>query len=164
MKYVSHIKILFQKHYDELTGYVLHKFGDNADAEDIVQDTFHNILRLPDSEHIENPRAYLYKTAYNLALNRVRKNKNHDIYLLPVDSTVQAVSVEKEVFAQRDIESLQNRINELPKKTRDIFLMSRIEEKKNKEISEELGISLSSVEKHIRMALDFTSECLEFDE
>lgn len=56
--------------------------------------------------------------------------------------------------SEEDIERvLTDAINRLPERCRDIFLKSRIEGKKNREIAEELNISVSTVENQITIAL-----------
>ena len=78
---------LFLKYQADLLRFIAYKFGDHHDAEDIVQDAFHNILRIDSPENLENPRAYLYQSAHNIALNRIRKNQRHDSYLSSCDES-----------------------------------------------------------------------------
>lgn len=58
-----------------------------------------------------------------------------------------------ELFAWEIREIIRNTLDELPEQTHIIFHKSRIEHKKNKEISEELNISIKTVEYHISKAL-----------
>lgn len=162
MKHAERVKLLFTSHYDELCSFIARKLGQSADAEEIAQDTFHNFLKLDDSAHIENPRAFLYKTANNLALNRIRKYGRHEAYVQTVhEDDNHTPTVEREVFAQRDIDLLEKQLNKLPTLTKDIFLMNRMDSMSYSEISKELNISDSSVQKHMMKALKFLRNVFE---
>ncbi len=161
MKYLSFVKSLFVNHNDELQKFVARKLGNTEDAEEIVQDTFHNFMRLENLDDIENPRAFLYKTANNLALNRLRKNKNHKSYTENIELNEESLSLEREIISQQDAELLYRHIEELPQKTKQIFLMNRIEAMSYPEIAEALGISVSGVSKHMMKALKYIRENLD---
>lgn len=152
------LQSLFENYQRDLQRFIAHKFGHSHDAEDIVQDAFHNMLRQPDDVTIDNPRAYLYQTASNLALNRIRKQHHHRHYLASVDQQDEAddlAAPERVHDARRDLEKLQQALDGLNPKYRRTFLLSRVEEKTYKEISEELGIPLSTIEKHMIKALQY---------
>ena len=161
MKYLEFVKSLFVDYSDELRHFVTRVTGNSADAEEIVQDAFHNFLSTKNAQEIENPRAYLYKTANHLALNRMRKNKYHDNYINTLNFEDGTISLERQIIAEHDVEFLAQKINKLPERSRTIFLMNRLEAKTYLEISEELGISISSVEKHMMKALRFIRKYLD---
>ena len=63
-------------------------------------------------------------------------------------------SIEPSAFVFEEIERIiQQTLDELPPQCRKVFLLSRFEEKKNREIAEELNISVKVVEKHITKGL-----------
>ena len=162
MSYANFVRTLFVSHNKELKRFVERKLRDVDDAEDVVQETFQNFIRSEHNEGIENARAYLYRTANNLALNRIRKNKNHAHYIALIEGQdTLSPSLESEYSAFRDVRSVSEKIDKLPPKTQDIFLRSRIQGKKYPEISKELGVSVSTVKKHIVLAMEFLSEALE---
>lgn len=144
----------FKKYYVELYRYVQQKFSRAGEAEDIVQDAFQNILTAGNIDTLNNPRAYLYKTAKNIALNRLRqKNYQSGIFVDMNDNDIVGAPMEREIIAERDIQQVRRLLNKLPEKDRTTFLLNRIEGKSYKEISEELGISVSSVEKRMMKVL-----------
>lgn len=161
MKFSENVKSLFTKHNDELYRYIHKKFGNSADAEEIVQDAFCSYLKIGNSEKIDNPRAFLYKTANNLALNHIRKSGYRNAHLNTLDKTESSIPLEREVFAKSDVESLQANLNELPELTRMIFLMNRMDGKSYPEIGRELEVSLSQVQKHMIAALKFLRKNLD---
>ncbi len=148
---------LFKKHYGDLRNILSAKFPRNtSDAEDIIQDAFHNILRVEQMDDIENPKAYLYKTATNLALDRIRRQGRHNDYLAMQDSEVaDEKSPERSVLAAGDLQRLESALEQLPEKYRKTFLLSRVESKSYKQISAQLGIPQSTVEKHIIKTLKY---------
>jgi len=151
---------LFALHQPELVRLLISKFRKQPqDAEEIVQDVFHNVLKIDDIEAIENPRAYLFQTAHNLALNRIRKQKHHQHYLESVTADEEnELSPERIVMANRSLEGVKASLQKLPEKYRRTFLMSRIDNKTYKEISSILGIPESTVEKHMIKVLKFLRE------
>lgn len=155
---MSLVKTLFLQYGTDLKRYVAHKFGDASDADDIVQDAFHNLLRTKAPEDIENPRAYLYQTAHNLALNRIRKQGYHDNYVAEAGNDEEERSPERFVSARKDLESVEQALHDLPEKCRKAFLLHRINAYSYQEIADELGVSVSSVEKYLMRAMKFLRE------
>ncbi len=155
----------FEKHRLELKRVIAARFKLAHEAEDVVQDAFHNMLRAQNIEELENPAAYLYQTASNLALNRIRKQRNHHRYLqcqLVDDEAEQDfLTPDRHEGARRDLARLESVLAKLPEKYRRTFLLSRQQEKTYREISELLGISESTVEKHIIKTLKFLREHLQ---
>lgn len=154
---------LFIKHQPELLRLLIGKFRSvPAEAEDIVQDVFHNILKIDDIESIDNPRAYLFQAANNLALNRIRSNKQHKSFVDKQDAEeLNEISPERCVSAERDLEILKDALTFLPEKYRRTFILSRVEQKTYREISIELAIAESTVEKHIIKVLKYLRKQLE---
>jgi len=156
---------LFQKHRSELLRQLSNKFRKNlADAEDIVQDAFHNVLKAENIEEIDNPRAYLFQTANNLALNRIRKQKRHKQYIEEQNETeLNELGPERSASAQKDLQRLESALRHFPEKYRRTFILSRMHSKTYKEISLELGIAESTVEKHIIKTLKYLRDQLELE-
>ena len=154
---------LFESHYADLKAIIAYKFKkQHQDVEDILQDAFHNILRSDTLEQVENPKAYLYQTASNLALNRIRKQKYHENYLASQDvERVEEVSPEQIVISRRALADVCESLEDFPEKYRRTFLLSRVEGKTYREISLELNIAESTVEKHIIKTLKFLRDRLE---
>lgn len=157
---------LFESYQKDLQRFVAHKFGSHHDAEDIVQEAFHNVLRRVDMAQMDNPKAYLYQTASNLALNRIRKQQNHNRYLAVADLPDEADDKDaphRTYSSQRDLNTLRQALSGLKPKYRRTFLLSRVEDKTYREISEELGIPLSTVEKHMIKALQYLRDTFQDD-
>lgn len=168
MRQAHPLALLFQLHYADIRAQIAAKFRRAPqDAEDIVQEAFHNILRADNLEALDNPKAYLYKTATNLALNRLRKYRQNPPVSCADDPHWQAepdeISPERQVLAQQDLARLSAALNTLPEKYRRTFLLSRMHNKTYKEISEQLNIAESTVEKHIIKVLKCLRDHLHED-
>lgn len=153
MKNFAFFKLLYADYKDELLRFALRKLGGEDDAEDIVQDTFQNIMGIENPETIENPRAYLYRTAQNIAFNRQRQSGRHRDYLASCDDDEVSIPLERKVIAQKSLDHVERALKALPELARHVFFMSRIEGKTYHDIANELEISVSSVEKHIMKVL-----------
>ncbi len=147
------VHTLYEKYAVELKRFISFKFRSCDDHEDIIQDTFHNIMGLEDVERITNPKAYLYQTAHNLALNRIRKINRHESFQNLIKNDDSSPSPEGSAQAQRDLTKLESSINSLPKQWKRAFLLNRVEYKSYKEVAEIMELSVKTVEKHLSNAL-----------
>ncbi|MAD46558.1 MAG: RNA polymerase subunit sigma-24 [Oceanospirillaceae bacterium] len=126
-------------------------------AADLFQQMAEKLLRQAPAAHIENARAYLYRSAQNEIISYFRgqttreqyENEYADLRTLN-DSTA---DIEQTLIARRKIEKLNQTLQNLPELTQQVFWLYRIEQRKQKEIAEQLNVSLSSVEKHLASAL-----------
>ena len=155
MNKASYTRDLFLRYAGELQRFVSNKFGGVDEADDIVQDAFHNFLRAKCTESIDNPRAYLYQTAHNLALNRIRKQSYHENYLAEPRDEHEDRGPERVVLGQKNLDHLDKILSALPENCKRAFILRRVHEKPYKEISRELGVSVSSVEKYLVKAVDY---------
>lgn len=134
------------------------------DAEDVVQETFIRFLREQRSSMVvRNPRAWLARTAWHLALDRRR-------HALPVSLDEAADAVEKlraagtsaeEIASHSETLALVGRlIATLPKELRNPLTLSTVEELTSAEIGEVLGIPEGSVRQRISRARALLAEKL----
>ena len=155
----SFIENLFLEQRSGLTRFVAGRLSDANEAEDIAQDAFHNMLQLQHPEQLENPKAYLYQTAANLALNRIRKQRRQQrcAQSMKVDVEIaesQAVAaMDQQLVNREQLDALMQAVQSLPTKVKTAFMLSRAEDKNYLEISQAMGVSVSSVEKYLMTAL-----------
>jgi RNA polymerase sigma-70 factor (ECF subfamily) len=103
------------------------------------------------------PKAYLFAAAHNVVMNHHRRSRVRRI-LQPIEASGDnliddAPDAERSLIAQQRVELLWEAVDQLPARTRQIFIMRKVERLRNPEIAEELGISVSAVEKHVRKGL-----------
>ena len=145
------IEVLFRTNYRPLCLYALHYLNDIDAVEDIVQDSFVDLWELlKGGKEIKNVKSYLYTMVKNRSLEKLKQDN------LLTDDTI----LDKEEFEYEDLEErsciesrLWTAIDSLPERCRDIFLMSKRDELKYKEIAEELNISIKTVESQMSKAM-----------
>lgn len=141
---------LYLTYYSKLVRFAKEFVIQEEDAENITQDVFIILWENRDFiEHIDNMNAYLFRLVRNKCLDYLK----HKVFEQRYVESVQ-MSYEVDVVEDNDTEILiRAAINSLPKRCRDIFLLSRVEGLKYKEISEQLGISVNTVECQMGIAL-----------
>ena len=133
-------------------------------AEDVVQDVFYNVWQnraaLDDSNSLYK---YLLRSVYNRALNYLDKNRRAGDYRAYYQERIASMGsayyapdnspIIRKLYSDDLRASLDAAIESLPPKCREVFKLSYLEDLSNREISERLGISQSTVENHIYSAL-----------
>jgi RNA polymerase sigma-70 factor (ECF subfamily) len=155
--------IFFRKFYPRLTAYAC-LFLEPQAAEDMVQDLFVYLWENTGKVVIRTSLdGYLFKAVYQRCLNQIKQRKTHNYhhkliedYLLEFETHMfdpdTNESIRKLFMEELKVE-IRTAINSLSEKCREVFMLSYIYSLKNKEISEVLGISPSTVENHIYNAL-----------
>ncbi|MDB2657069.1 RNA polymerase sigma-70 factor [Crocinitomicaceae bacterium] len=144
----------FREHYEPLTRYAHSILKNQEEAEDAVQKLFIKFWEKRFELQIDNIRAYLYRATYNTCLNQVKSNKNSLRHVPESEVQVHASDDASDGVLSEELQKqIQDAIEVLPEKCRQVFHLSRFEEKTYKEISEELNISVKTVENHIAKAL-----------
>ncbi len=145
---------LFREQSIPLMKYLTARFRDPDDAAEVAQEAWLRIHRLEDPSRLTNPKAFLFQTASNLAIDRARRNGvERRIHRDVVDPEEVAPSVERAVAASESLRLIEQALAELPSNCRQAFLMHRGRDMSYPEIAEALGVSTSMVEKYIIRAL-----------
>ena len=145
-----------ENYYRELMGFLSARLGNAQAAEDVVHDAYVRVLERTADEPIEQPRAFLYRTALNLVIDGHRRNTLRQVEPLDVlDTEEQFFSPSPQVLMDHGqrLEMLQRALAELPAACRDSFLLRKLEGLSHLEIAERLGVSRSVVEKNIVNAM-----------
>jgi RNA polymerase sigma-70 factor (ECF subfamily) len=154
------IDYLFDQYYNLMCNKALSYVKNTNRAEDIVQDVFLNIWRKRSEINIHSTfKGYLLKCVTHRALNYIRDSKSHCAEL---DDQIMdnSLGIEDEMYYNDTEQIIMHYIDTLSPRCRQIFIMNRIDQMKYKEISNELGISIKTVEHHIAKALHFMRERL----
>lgn len=156
MKYLSPLLQALEEHESALRTFIRTRVRCPHTAADLYQQMAEKLLRQNNQNQVENPRAYLYQTARNELISHYRGCHTREEYEQAYAGEQEAadgVSIEEAVIARKRLETLNQALNELPPLTRRVFWLYRIEHLKQKEIAAELNVSLSSVEKHLALAM-----------
>ena len=156
-------EFIFRAYSPRLKGFIRKFIQDDDIGEDIIQDVFVKIwIRRKEIEE-STLQSYLFTLVRNACLDHLKHRKIADIHSAEIKcSALQEVPYYADFFSDPYHQTLYNEvqkeidivINNLPEQTRKIFRMSRFEGLKNAEIATILNISVRSIEKHNRKALD----------
>jgi RNA polymerase sigma-70 factor (family 1) len=137
------------------------KCGDNAQANDLVQDAFIKLWQNCKKVPREKAKSFLYTVSKNMFLNQVAHQKVVLQYAQLQPHKMDTQSPQYLLEEKQYHEKLQNAIANLTEAQRTAFLLNRIEGKKYAEIAEILDISVKAVEKRISYALASLREEIE---
>lgn len=156
-------KFLYDRHYQVLCHIAAQYVHDDFLAETIVGDVIFHLWEVRKKVEIKtNLRSYLMTSVRNRCIDyqKSQSGKSEIPFSsscfsdFPVISYVKTDDMPLGRLLAKELETnISSAIDHLPKETRQVFRMSRFENKKYEEISEELGISVNTVKYHIKRAL-----------
>lgn len=144
----------------------IRKFSLGAgDEEDLAQETFLRAFAAESENEITSHKAFLYRIARNLALNERAKHSSQRTDRIEDVGGEAAFVEEREVTAEASLYGRQKMmafaeaVSGLPPQCRRVFLLRKVRGLSQKEVAAELGISASTVEKHVALGL---VKCAEY--
>ncbi|WP_040472571.1 RNA polymerase sigma factor [Aquimarina agarivorans] len=145
---------LYKTYADKIFNHLFYKYGDSEKAKDVVQDSFAQLWVNCKKVSYNSVKSFLYKVANNNSINDLRHQKV--VLTYQKTNTESNLDYESPHF-QMEEDEFMNRltlaINSLKEGQREVFLLSRIEKKKYKEIAEIQNITVKAVEKRMQQAL-----------
>jgi RNA polymerase sigma factor (sigma-70 family) len=146
---------LFQAHASELHGFARRRVG-RQEAEDVVQDAYLHLLQRGTAATLDQPRAYLFRIAANLAVDFARKAKIRLRYAgdgFEFDcNAVGPANPEAAAVGAMELRRLEACLAELPPLCRDAFLLNRVEDLTHAEIAGRLGVSERTIDRYMARA------------
>ena len=154
----SRISELLRQHNKSLVRFLASKLGSEEEAIEVAQDAYVRMLGLNDVGVESYLQAYLYRTALNLAIDRIRRRCTQDriIGILTErehEQTSVVPSPEEIINAEQLLIELKQAINELPLNCRLAFCMVKFEHLEYAEIATKMNLSESMVRKYVSKAL-----------
>ncbi len=155
---------LDQRYRAPLCSYFRRRVLDQTEAEDLTQEVFVRLAKRPDQHNGETIDAYVFKIAANVLTdwNRYRTSRRanaHRPILEPSEliaappSLVEDRNPERVLAGKDALKDIEDGLAELSERTREIFLLSRMENVHHQVIANLHGISVSAVEKHVMKAV-----------
>jgi RNA polymerase sigma factor (sigma-70 family) len=151
------VERLFREHNEALVRFLLARLGSPQEAREVAQEAYVRLLSLDEPEAVGYLRAFLFKTAANLAIDRRRRGVMHSRAMeSPLfREFADARTPERQVAGTQAVERLQRLLAAMPLKCRQAFILNRFDGMDVASISRELGISERMVQKYIARALLF---------
>jgi len=156
------LRALYVAHRSELQRFLVARTGDAADAQDLVQEIWLRIERGGPGP-VANGRAYLFRIAHHLVLDRVRERarrvaRERDWADVALDQRAgevdpQQAPTDELLIATQDAARLADAIAALPAGAGRAFRLHKIEGLSHAETAARLGISRKGVEKHMAVAM-----------
>lgn len=145
---------LFEEHNRTLHSFLLTRLRNEQEAREVAQEAYVRLLQLDRPGTISFLRAYLFKTAANLAVDRIRQQVNRARLdqIAPQTEPVDRLSPDHRLMATEDLDVLERALFELPHSHRRAFMLHRFEEWPTAEIARDLGVRERSVRNYITRA------------
>jgi RNA polymerase sigma-70 factor (ECF subfamily) len=161
---MSRILQAFTENRDALRRRIGRFIHRSADVEDLLQDVFLRAYAAEARQHIDHPKAYLFRAARNIALNELASRKTRSVRSVEdfddpdvIGSDMQP-GVEQQVAARQRLGLFARALDSLPEQCRRVMVLRKVEGMSQREISQTLGIAESTVEKHLIKGMILTRE------
>ena len=155
------VSATFIEHNSFLKKFLTRYFSSEQDIDEIAQEAFLKAFEAEKHQEIRSPKSFLFHIAKNAALHRLaRKSRVITDYIEDLGNrelSSEAASVEEQVAASERMAVFCQAAASLPTQCRRAFLMRKVYGFSHKEIAERLGISKSTVEKHMAKGLQRSS-------
>jgi RNA polymerase sigma factor (sigma-70 family) len=164
------ISRLFSEHNESLIQFLATRLRSVQEAKEVAQEAYVRLLSLEDSGAVSFLRAFLFKTAANLAVDRIRSRNRQRLAVDAglCDETREAPTPDRETASAQEVEIVRHLIGELPPKCRRAFLLHRVHGLEFAEIAQEMGLSERMIRHyvlravlHCRAGLDAAQSCQE---
>jgi RNA polymerase sigma factor (sigma-70 family) len=160
----SPVSEAFFKHESFLKKFLARFLSRSQDIDDAAQEAFLKAFNAEKTQQVRSPKSFLFQIAKNIALQELtKKSKLITDYIEELGSTpisYESTTVEDEVAGQQKLALFCRAAATLPPQCRRAFLMRKVDGMSHKEISQQLGISVSTVEKHQAAGLKRCSEMM----
>lgn len=165
------IEKAYSKWRFSLLRFLKKKMASDTEVEDLVQESFLRWVSSGTTSSVDRPHSFLFKIATNLLYDRSRRHAVRDGVVVSMDDqddlAVQAQvdsaamhshrvdCPEQQLASRQMLALLQQAIDELPARQREVFLLHRVEGFTQDEVAQKLGISRQMVVKHLARAVAY---------
>lgn len=147
-----------------LMQFLRHNWRNESDITDIRQDIYARVFATASQEIPRHPRAFLFTTARNILIDRVKHER-----IVPIEAATEletgAVASDepgpdRRVIARDELRRLHDAIERLPKRCREAFLMRQVQGLSRREIALRMGIAEKTVKCHLNDAVRALADIL----
>lgn len=149
------VSSLYIQHHSWLQGWLRKRIDCSFEAADLAHDTFIRIITARHVAIIQHPRQYLSTIAKGLLIDRFRHRAVENAFLETLSNQPEptTISAEEHAIIIETLVAIVSAFDKLEKRTRDVFILAQFEGLTYARISEQLGISVTTVKKHLARAL-----------
>jgi RNA polymerase sigma factor (sigma-70 family) len=150
------VGVLYARHWGELCRYIRKHFGPGPpDPEDVAQDAFARFMVIENRQAIDNPRAYLFRTAHNILVDEHRRFalRRPSVTHAGVPPESDDRTPERVLAGEERLAILAQSLRGMPAARRRSFLLNRLQGLSCAAIARKTGYSESAIKKHIDVAL-----------
>lgn len=151
----SRIEQLFHEHNDSLLRFLAARLGSRNEAREIAQEAYVRLLRLDSPGAVSYFRAFLFKIASNLAVDRLRTRayRERNAPLEFFDRFTAPGTPERNVSGVQEVQLLHRLLAELPPKCQYAFVKNRMQGVEVDAIAKDMDITPTMVRRYISRAL-----------
>ena len=149
------ISDLFREHNESLVRFLAARLRSRQDAKEVAQEAYVRLLSLDKPGAISFLRAFLFKTAANLAVDRMRSHGRRQQYAAAAFDDFQdhPPTPERAAIARQSVECIQHLLSELPPKCRQALLLNRVHGLEPSQVAERMNMSERTIRHYILHAL-----------
>lgn len=134
------------------------------DVDDVIQESYAILASLESVDHIRTPRTYFFQVAKTAVLQTLRRSRMVSLDALAEADALQipsdAPDPEQIAADRQELRRVEVLIAALPTRCREVFLLRKIQGLSQRDVAESLGLSESTVEKHIIKALGILTHAI----
>jgi RNA polymerase sigma-70 factor (ECF subfamily) len=139
-----------------LSAFFRRRIRETAEVEDLVQEVFTRIVARDSAHPVEDLTGYIFQIASSVLVDRGRRRRTRraesHVEFDPELHAEPDFDPERLLSAREDLNKVMVALLSLPEQTRTVFVLHRLEGRKQREIAVQLGISVKTVEKHVLRA------------
>ena len=153
---VSAFNTIYLHYSKPLYIYLLHKLKDPELCNDVLQDIFIAVWEKRDELIIDiSLKAYFYQAARFKIIDIYRRDIKYQKYLAELAGYIilDPSAITDRIDNRKKLEEIENAVNNLPEKMKEIFILSRFEHQSNRDIASKKNLSQQTVKNQISKAL-----------
>ncbi len=155
----SAIASLYIDHLGEIRRFLTRRLSCVEVASELAQEVFVRYLLAAPQRPVDNPRAFLFRIAGNLAIDHVRAKRLTAAHCVDIEECGELASdypsPERFAIARQEVERLRLAIEALPPKCREVFIRHKFDGVPQTRLAQEYRVTLNAIEKHLVRALVF---------
>jgi len=147
---------LYREHNQALIRFLMTRVDSEQEAQDVAHEAYVRMLQLDSRGAVSYLSAYLFKTAANIAVDRVRRTHTSRRVYQSVSGSLEETAFpapEQELASREELELLARYLEELPPKCQQAFYLHRIQDMSLDDIAREMGVSKRMVHHYLLRAI-----------